>query len=49
MASGLNYTKGENITGSINFLSAIAKAIASQDKNQFLSDATSAAEKKYWE
>lgn len=44
MASGLNYTKGENITGSIDFMSAIAKAIASQIKTS-LSDATIAAEK----
>ena len=44
MGSGLNYTKGENITGSIDFMSAIAKAIASQIKTS-LSDASSAAEK----
>ena len=44
MGSGLNFTKGENITGSIDFMSAIAKAIASQIKTS-LSDASSAAEK----
>ena len=44
MGSGLNYTKGENITGSIDFMSAIAKAIASQIKTS-LSDASGAAEK----
>jgi hypothetical protein len=42
--SGLNFTKGENITGSIDFMSAITKAIASQI-NTSLSDASSAAEK----
>jgi len=44
MGSGLNFTKGENITGSIDFMSAIAKAIASQIKTS-LSDASSVAEK----
>ena len=44
MGSGANFTKGENITGSIDFMSAIAKAIASQIKTS-LSDASSAAEK----
>ena len=44
MGSGLNFTKAENITGSIDFMSAIAKAIASQIKTS-LSDASSAAEK----
>lgn len=44
IASGLNFTKGENITGSIDFMSAIAKAISSQIKTS-LSDASSAAEK----
>jgi hypothetical protein len=44
MGSGLNFTKGENITGSIDFMSAIAKAIASQIKTS-LSDASSGAEK----
>jgi hypothetical protein len=44
MGSGLNFTKGENITGSIDFMSAIAKSIASQIKTS-LSDASSAAEK----
>lgn len=41
--SGLNFTKGENITGSIDFMSAITKAIASQIKTS-LSNASSAAE-----
>jgi hypothetical protein len=44
MGSGLNFTKGENITASIDFMSAITKAIASQIKTS-LSDASSAAEK----
>jgi hypothetical protein len=44
MGSGQNFTKGENVTGSIDFMSAIAKAIASQIKTS-LSDASSAAEK----
>lgn len=44
MASGMNFTRGENITGSIDFMSAITKAIASQIKTS-LSDASSAAEK----
>jgi len=44
MGSDLNFTKGENITGSIDFMSAIAKSIASQIKTS-LSDASSAAEK----
>lgn len=44
MGSGQNFTKGENITGSIDFMSAITKAIASQIKTS-LSDASSAAEK----
>ena len=44
MASGMNFTKGENITASIDFMSAITKAIASQIKTS-LSDASSAAEK----
>jgi len=44
MGSGLNFTKGENITGSIDFKSAIAKAITSQIKTS-LSDASSVAEK----
>jgi hypothetical protein len=42
--SGMNFTRGENITGSIDFMSAITKAIASQIKTS-LSDASSAAEK----
>ena len=44
MGSGMNFTRGENITGSIDFMSAITKAIASQIKTS-LSDASSAAEK----
>ena len=42
--SGMNFTRGGNITGSIDFMSAITKAIASQIKTS-LSDASSAAEK----
>ena len=42
--SGMNFTRDENITGSIDFMSAITKAIASQIKTS-LSDASSAAEK----
>ena len=41
---GPKFVKGENITGSIDFMSAITKAIASQMKTS-LSDASSAAEK----
>jgi len=44
MMSGMNFTRGENITGSIDFMSAITKAIASQIKTS-LSDASNAAEK----
>ena len=44
MGSGQNFTKGENITGSIDFMSAITKAIASQIKTS-LGAASSAAEK----
>ena len=39
-----NFTKGENITASIDFMAAITKAIASQIKTS-LSEASSAAEK----
>ena len=42
MGSGMNFTRGENITGSIDFMSAITKAIASQIKTS-LSDASRAA------
>ena len=41
---GPKFVKDENITGSIDFMSAITKAIASQMKTS-LSDASSAAEK----
>jgi hypothetical protein len=44
MSSGMNFTKGENVTGSIDFMSAISKAIALQIKTS-LSNASSAAEK----
>jgi hypothetical protein len=44
MGPNMNFTKGENITGSIDFMSAITKAIASQIKTS-LSDSSSAAEK----
>jgi uncharacterized membrane protein YkoI len=44
MESGLNFTKGENITGSIDIMSVISKAISSQAKIS-LSNASSTAEK----